>query len=598
MRRSSAYYLFSDKKKTAAFQDSMSILSFLPRMAASKTSSGPLRRKRYLVLAIILLVIFYLVQPSPEKFVVQEQYREEYIPPPISSSTAVSIQARFPTESQEETSTRLNRQSQIKEAFTHAWQGYKKHAWLHDEVTPLSGSHTDPFVGWAATLVDSLDTLWIMGMVEEFEAAVKAVGSIHFTKPKAERVPVFETTIRYLGGLLGAYDVSDQKYPLLLQKATELGDFLFQAFHTVHGIPVPYYWWEKKTPKGEMLKGENGVLLAQIFLSMEFTRLSQLTGDGKYARVVQKVTDQLEVQQNETALPGMWPSQVDYKTNEMHFMSRAFTLGAWAGKSRLLPCVLLDKTDFDVDSAYEYLPKTHLLLRQSVSPPGQYLSMYKHASPVFSKNLFFRPRLPGNPDILFPGSLTVAGDSHRFEAEIQHLGCFVGGMVGLASRIENSAEGLSTAEKLTNGCVWAYDNTPSGIMPEVFLVDKCDSGKKCTWTGEGTGYVRVRDSSYQLRPEAIESVFIMYRLTRDKTWQEKAWKMFTAIQNHTRTDIANARLEDVMEATPKRLDSMESFWLAETLKYFYLIFSEDSLVNLDEFVLNTEAHPFRYRDPR
>jgi mannosyl-oligosaccharide alpha-1,2-mannosidase len=87
-------------------------------------------------------------------------------------------------------------------------------------------------VGWAATLVDGLDSLYIMGLQDEFDSALEALDSINFSRPNAERVPVFETTIRYLGGLLGAYDVSGGKYPLLLQKADQLGEFLFQAFDT------------------------------------------------------------------------------------------------------------------------------------------------------------------------------------------------------------------------------------------------------------------------------------------------------------------------------------------------------------------------------
>lgn len=165
--------------------------------------------------------------------------------------------------------------------------------------------------------------------------------------------------------------------------------------------------------------------------------------------------------------------------------------------------------------------------------------------------------------------------------------------MGLGSRISNSPEELDIAKKLTDGCVWAYDNTPSGIMPEIFHVDKCADPSSCSWNGEGNGFRNVDDSSYQLRPEAIESVFIMFRLTADPSWQDKGWKMFKAIVKHTRTDIANARLANVMDVNPAKEDSMESFWLAETLKYFYLLYSEPGVVSLDDFVLNTEAHPLR-----
>jgi len=126
---------------------------------------------------------------------------------------------------------------------------------------PISGGKKDPYVGWAATLVDSLDSLYILGLQEEFGNALEALNSIDFTKPNAERVPVFETTIRYLGGLLGAYDVSGGKHPILLEKADQLGEFLFRAFNTPNSIPVPYYWWQKPN---DNLEGDTGVLIAQI----------------------------------------------------------------------------------------------------------------------------------------------------------------------------------------------------------------------------------------------------------------------------------------------------------------------------------------------
>lgn len=102
----------------------------------------------------------------------------------------------------------------------------------------------------------------------------------------------------------------------------------------------------------------------------------------------------------------------------------------------------------------------------------------------------------------------------------------------------------------------------------------------------------------------------MYRITGDKTLQDAAWRMFTAIEKMCRTKIAHASVADVRFTNSKMIDKMESFWLAETLKYFYLIFSEPDLISLDDYVLyvsllvrpvvllancrsNTEAHPLR-----
>lgn len=85
----------------------------------------------------------------------------------------------------------------------------------------------------------------------------------------------------------------------------------------------------------------------------------------------------------------------------------------------------------------------------------------------------------------------------------------------------------------------------------------------------------------------------MYRITGDPIWQEKGWTMFRAIIKATKTEYGHSAVEGVTRAQPKWLDNMESFWLAETLKYFYLLFSAPDVISLDDWVLNTEAHPFK-----
>jgi mannosyl-oligosaccharide alpha-1,2-mannosidase len=110
--------------------------------------------------------------------------------------------------------------------------------------------------------VDSLDALYILGMEIEFEEALKSLELIDFSMPSGEPVAVFEVTIRCLGGLLGAWDISDHKYPIFLEKATQLGDLLYKAFNTPSGLPVPYYDWQHQGP--EKLVGERGVIIAQI----------------------------------------------------------------------------------------------------------------------------------------------------------------------------------------------------------------------------------------------------------------------------------------------------------------------------------------------
>ena len=169
-----------------------------------------------------------------------------YIPLPTDQATPVpKIQHDFPHESYSERRKRQDRRDAVKKAFDHAWKGYKQHAWLKDELAPISGEYRNAFGGWAATLVDSLDTLQIMGMKKEFEKAVKALNKIDFTTTDDNTINVFETTIRYLGGLLGAYDLSNGKYPLLLKKAVEVGELLYGAFDTPNRMQMARWEWTK-----------------------------------------------------------------------------------------------------------------------------------------------------------------------------------------------------------------------------------------------------------------------------------------------------------------------------------------------------------------
>jgi mannosyl-oligosaccharide alpha-1,2-mannosidase len=237
----------------------------------------------------------------------------------------------------------MTRLAAIKGNFTHAWKGYKDHAWLRDEVAPLSGRSLDPFGGWAATLVDALDTLWIMDMHDEFQKAVDAIEAIDFSTCALDEINVFETTIRYLGGFLSAYDLSGGKYPVLLRKAEEMGDMLYVAFDTPNRMPITR-WKFKEAAAGADQEAPENMLVAEIgSLTLEFTRLSQITGDPRYFDAVQRIMNHFDAQQDFTKLPGMWPVVVNARTADFTGAT-GFTIGGMA------------------DSMYEYLPKVIILV--------------------------------------------------------------------------------------------------------------------------------------------------------------------------------------------------------------------------------------------
>ncbi|KAJ9062864.1 hypothetical protein DSO57_1005987 [Entomophthora muscae] len=108
----------------------------------------------------------------------------------------------------------------------------------------------------------------------------------------------------------------------------------------------------------------------------------------------------------------------------------------------------------------------------------------------------------------------------------------------------------------------------------------------------------LNDARYLLRPETLESIFYMYRLTGNSIYQDWAWEIFQAIESSCRVEGGFAEYQDVRKKThftsqrPLR-DSMESFFLAETLKYLYLIFMPPAHLSLQDYVLTTEAHPLR-----
>ena len=176
----------------------------------------------------------------------------------------------------------------MKSTFIRAWEGYKNQAWLKDELLPISGCSRDRFGGWAATLVDSLDTLKTRDLKVDFAQAVGAIEEIDSTQTTDDEVNVFETTVRYLGGLLAARDLcregpeeEEHWREVLMGKAVDLGKFLYAAFDTPNRMPATRWKW-KNARYGKFEEAPASVVLAELgFMSLEFTRLSQVTGDLK-----------------------------------------------------------------------------------------------------------------------------------------------------------------------------------------------------------------------------------------------------------------------------------------------------------------------------
>lgn len=210
---------------------------------------------------------------------------------------------------------------------------------------------------------------------------------------------------------------------------------------------------------GGRQEADKRALVAELgSLSLEFTRLSQLTGKHKYFDAVQRITNHFDMQQNQTKIPGLFPIQVN-ALDENFALGDTFTFGGMA------------------DSLYEYFPKQYMLLGGLVD---QYKNLYERAIEAAKVHLFFRPLHPENEDLLISGTV----GSHGLQPEGQHLSCFVGGMVAIGAKIFNRTDELDISRKLVDGCIWAYDSMPTGIMPELFHVIPCKESEDCVWSTE------------------------------------------------------------------------------------------------------------------
>lgn len=364
---------------------------------------------------------------------------------------------------------------------------------------------------------------------------------------------MFETNIRYLGGLMAAYDLSGRS--VLLAKAVELGDMLFAGFNTASRMPVDFFDMGQ-SQSGEGLEVEGGVVAASPgTLLLEFTRLTQLTGDPKYYGAIAPIADLFYEGQNKTNIPGVWPQWISMSVPDV-VSGYFFSLGSGA------------------DSLFEYTVKMHVLLG---GHEPKYATMSAGWMEAGNEHLLFRPMLPDAADVL----LAANAKAHQpgqvaLESESEHLACFLGGTYALGGRVLEGREHLvDVGARLANGCAWAYRVMPTGMMPERFSTVACESRDTCPWSQRRwdeerasrldredhlpLGVVSAKDPRYILRPEAIESLFVLWRVTGRVEFQEAAWDMFKAVANGTETEYANAAVMDVTRADYplKKEDYME-----------------------------------------
>ncbi|RHY02902.1 hypothetical protein DYB36_011278 [Aphanomyces astaci] len=185
---------------------------------------------------------------------------------------------------------------------------------------------------------------------------------------------------------------------------------------------------------------------------------------------------------------------------------------------------------------------------------------------------------------VFLGELEVNGD---LTPKMDHLVCFMPGMLALGYMHGMPSSHLDLAKALGRTCFEMYNQMASNLAPEIAYFNTVDDSNDIQ--------VHASDAFNILRPETVESLMVLYRVTRDDTYREWGKVIFRAFEQHCRLPQGGySSVNHVDSPAPNKFfrREMESFFMAETLKYFYLLFSDESVVPLDQFVFNTEAHPF------
>ena len=416
--------------------------------------------------------------------------------------------------------------AQVKTEFLHAWNGYKKYAWGHDDLKPLSKTYRDWYGQTILmTPVDSLDSLYLLGFKKEADKTRKYI-TANLSFDKDIDVQNFEITIRELGGLLSAYQMTNDKK--LLALADDLGTRLLPVFDSPTGMPYRFVNLKTGKTKGEISNpAETGTLL------IEFGTLSKLTKKPVYYEKAKRALVETFKRRSSIGLVG---TRINIETGE------------WTNAD--------SHVGSEIDSFYEYLLKCAILFddadcrkmwQDSIAAINKYVAderangelWYGHVDMNSGKRT---ATLYGGLDAFFPAILALSGDMER------------------AKRLQNSGYKM-----------WMK----YGIEPEEFDYAKMEAG----------------DAGYPLRPEIVESTYYLYHFTGDEKYLEMGKTFFDDTVKYCRTDVAYTGLKSVV--TKEKADYMHSFFFAETLKYYYLLFAPAKTLDFKNVIFNTEAHPMR-----
>lgn len=392
-----------------------------------------------------------------------------------------------------------------------------------------------------------------------------------------EAVSLFETTIRYLAGMLSGYDfltgpladLADNKTNVdaLLTQSKNLANYLSFAFATPTGIPSNNLFFGNRSTDGSPTNG-----LATIgSLVLEWTHLADLTGNQSYCDLAMKGESYLLNPHPLSNVPFPGLLGTDVAIDNGSFVDAS---GGWVGGD---------------DSYYEYLIKMFVYDSDRF---GNYRDAWKTAADSSIQSLASHPKT--RPDLTYLAEF----DNKTLIDDSEHLACFDGGNFILAGLVLNDDKYKDFGIQLTDACYNTYNSTATKIGPETFSWNATAVPANQTDFFNQHGFY-ISDALYDLRPEVAESYYYAYRYTKDPKYRDWAWEAFVAINETCRTPTGFSSISDVN--TPgggTKLNDQESFLFAEVLKYLYLIQAGDDEWQVEdggtnEWVFNTEAHPFK-----
>jgi hypothetical protein len=419
----------------------------------------------------------------------------------------------------------------VRHELLRTWKAYKRFAWGHDQLLPVSGGHSEFFddahpVG--LTIVEALDTLYLMRLDDELAEGVEWIkDNLDFGAVDAD-VQVFETNIRMVGGLLSGYLATRER--ALLRHARRIADILLPCFErSPTGIPYRFV-----NPSTGEISGVGNPLAEVGTIIAEFGTLSRLTGDPKYYRAAKKAMKAVIDRRSELDLLG---TQINVET------------GDWInGTATIHP---------PVDSFFEYTWDAWDLFGDT-DFRGWYGvltdAILEHESATIDGHLWFVRVDKDDGDVV--------------RTDQSELGSFYAGLLGQSGHRRLGDAYLASWTSVLD----RYPVLPEGYEPV---------------TGAAT------QKGNQLRPEYVDSCLNLWLVTGQEKYRDLAHDYYLRQKRHSSVANGWTVIDDVTTSPVAHGDLTSGYWWSEQMKYWYLMFADTSRFDYADNYLSTEGNVFR-----